>query len=213
VAITLANLGSAYGALGKAQRQRECLERALSIEEGHYGSDSPELVVTLMSLSDVVEVLGDVQKAYELLQKILKIKNDWTPLHAAARSGYAEAVKILLDNGEDFLARNDHDTVLHQAVHSNNTEIIELILTKIKEKFDKDEAEMYVHINAQDTEGDTPLMWAAEIGRIDAAKTLLKYGADVTIKNKDNITALNWATKNGHLELAMLLTKLFPGNS
>jgi uncharacterized protein YwgA len=45
----------------------------LSIEEGHYGPDSPELIVTLTNLSNVVEVLGDPQKKRELLERTLII--------------------------------------------------------------------------------------------------------------------------------------------
>jgi hypothetical protein len=56
------------------------------------------------------------------------------------------------------LARNDHDTVLHQAVGSHNAEVIRLILDAIKERLDDDHQLMYQHINAPDSEVDSPLM-------------------------------------------------------
>jgi tetratricopeptide (TPR) repeat protein len=43
VAVTLTNLGNAYGSLGDAQKSRELLERALVIKEKHYGLDHPNV--------------------------------------------------------------------------------------------------------------------------------------------------------------------------
>jgi hypothetical protein len=47
VATTLTNLGNAYGSLGDTQKSRELLERALAINERHYGPDHPN--VSLLS--------------------------------------------------------------------------------------------------------------------------------------------------------------------
>ena len=41
--ITLGSLGNAYGALGDAKQKKELLERALVIEERHYGKEHPEV--------------------------------------------------------------------------------------------------------------------------------------------------------------------------
>ena len=68
-------------------------------------------------------------------------------------------VKVLVEEGGDVLARKNHNTGLHQAVRSNNEEIIRLVLDKVKEK---DLQRFSEHINAKDTEGDTPLMWSAQ---------------------------------------------------
>ena len=43
VAITLVNLGNAYGDLGDAKQKKELLERALVIDERHYGKEHPEV--------------------------------------------------------------------------------------------------------------------------------------------------------------------------
>jgi len=64
---------------------------------------------------------------------------------------------------------------------------------------------MSEHINAPDNEGDTPLMWAAEGGKVDAARVLFEYGADVNATNNDHETALHWAVKGGYHELVQLL--------
>ncbi|WP_375316602.1 ankyrin repeat domain-containing protein [Wolbachia endosymbiont (group A) of Colletes cunicularius] len=127
--------------------------------------------------------------------------NNLTPLHVATYNGHLELVKCLLEKGANVLAKNNHDTVLHLAVSSNKEEIIKLVLDKIKET----QRDVSQYIDAKDTEGDTPLMWAAENGRVNAAQILLKYGASIEVKNNDGMTALHWAAQNGHLGVAKLL--------
>ena len=67
-----------------------------------------------------------------------------------------DVVQWLVEKGADVLARNNHDSVLHNAISGNNKEIIKLILDKIKEKFSRDPQQIYQYINAKDNEGDTP---------------------------------------------------------
>eukprot|EP00971_Amphidinium_carterae_P156540 3103138-Amphidinium_carterae.1 len=52
VAITLANLGNAYGDLGDASKKRDYLERAMRIQESHYGPEHPEVAKTLANLGN-----------------------------------------------------------------------------------------------------------------------------------------------------------------
>eukprot|EP00971_Amphidinium_carterae_P303032 6021302-Amphidinium_carterae.1 len=52
VATTLANLGTAYGAVGDASKMRDYLERALRILEAQYGPDHPHVAITLMNLGN-----------------------------------------------------------------------------------------------------------------------------------------------------------------
>ncbi|WP_265036056.1 tetratricopeptide repeat protein [Wolbachia endosymbiont (group A) of Anomoia purmunda] len=74
VAITLANLGTAYGALGDPQKQKELLEQALPIFEKHYGSGHFQVAIILGSLGTAHYALGDPQKAKELFEQGLAIK-------------------------------------------------------------------------------------------------------------------------------------------
>lgn len=41
--------------------------------------------------------------------------------------------------------------------------------------------------------GNTPILWAAKNGHLKIVQLLLKYGADITIRNYDNETALDVA--------------------
>lgn len=56
-------------------------------------------------------------------------------------------------------------------------------------------------------EGDTPLMWAAEKGRVSAAKSLLKLCPDIDATNHKGMTALHLAAEKSHLEMVQLLIK------
>src|SRR5699024_3040854 len=98
---------------------------------------------------------------------ILRNELSKTPLHFAASAGDLNKIKILVEEGADVLARNNHDTVLHQAVNSNNEEVIKFVLNKIIEK---DPQKMSEHINTPDNEGDTPLIWTAQNGKVNATK-------------------------------------------
>jgi ankyrin repeat protein len=129
----------------------------------------------------------------------------WTPLARAASRGHLDVVKLIIEKGADVLSRNDHDTVLHQAVCGNNPEVIKSILKKIKEKCNNNPQALYQVINAEDTEGDTPLMWAAEAGKTNAIRILLEYGSDVKAINQKGMTALDWAVNGGYLEVVQLL--------
>ena len=61
-------------------------------------------------------------------------------------------------------------TVLHVAAQKSNFEIINLLMNTHK-----------LDVNEQDNGGWTALMWTAEGMRMDVAKCLLKWGADVNI--------------------------------
>ncbi len=58
----LTNLGDAYGSLGDAQKSRELLERALVINERHYGLEHPNVAITLTNLGNAHGSLGDTKK-------------------------------------------------------------------------------------------------------------------------------------------------------
>ena len=73
VAITLMNLGNAYGDLGDYEKKKALLERALQIQESHYGQDHVEVGQTLMNLGNAYRGLGDYEKQKALLERALII--------------------------------------------------------------------------------------------------------------------------------------------
>ena len=60
-------------------------------------------------------------------------------------------------------------------------------------------------VNAQNKDGDTPLMIATEYGYIGLVKLLLDSGADVNAQNKHGKTPLNIASYDCHSEIVKLL--------
>eukprot|EP00971_Amphidinium_carterae_P194018 3849549-Amphidinium_carterae.1 len=61
------NLGNAFGALGDAHKKRDYLERALRIQESHYGQEHPEVAITLTNL-------GDAAKQRDYQERALRIE-------------------------------------------------------------------------------------------------------------------------------------------
>ncbi|WP_341812566.1 ankyrin repeat domain-containing protein [Wolbachia endosymbiont (group A) of Conops quadrifasciatus] len=122
-------------------------------------------------------------------------------LFNAVEQGSLLKIERCLRMGANILAKNSHHTVLHSAVHSDNGEVVKLVLDKIK----KIQGNISPYIDAKDTEGDTPLMWTAESSYVSAARILLDYGANVEEKNNNGMTALHWAAKKNHIEILKLL--------
>lgn len=95
-------------------------------------------------------------------------RDGFTPLHEAARSGYAEAASTLLDHGADILALADGQTPLHRAVRYNKDELARLLLSRgaPPDYCDTDS-------------GLTALHYAAAYGFQASARALLQSGASV----------------------------------
>lgn len=73
MAITLTNLGSAYGSLCDTARQRHLLERALAIKEREYGPDHLEVAFTLANLADAYGALSEESLAESVSSRALRI--------------------------------------------------------------------------------------------------------------------------------------------
>ena len=55
--------------------------------------------------------------------------------------------------------------------------------------------------------GSTALHWAAARGNLAIATRLLEGGADLTLRDKDGNTALDYARSNGNSEVVALLSQ------
>ncbi|KAF6209974.1 hypothetical protein GE061_015729 [Apolygus lucorum] len=75
----LYNLGIRYGELGEHGKEVEFLERALKIEEDHYGDDSNEIVNTLIHLGEAYGNLCNYKKQKEVLERVLAKKSNRIP--------------------------------------------------------------------------------------------------------------------------------------
>ncbi len=113
-----------------------------------------------------------------------------TAIIYAAGRGFAPVVKQLLDHSIDVNARlgNNLTALMWAAGHSDEAgaadvkETIELLI------------ERGAHIDDVDDRGRTALMTAAVLGRTTAAETLMKAGADPSLKDKSGKTAAELAS-------------------
>ncbi|MCX5634666.1 MAG: ankyrin repeat domain-containing protein [Planctomycetota bacterium] len=109
----------------------------------------------------------------------------------AVENNQIEILKLMLDNGADINLQNDGG-VLHWAIgHQAPIEIIALLM------------EHNPDVNTKNSTGDTPLHSAVYHLRKDVILVIVENGADVSIRNNRNMTAL---------ELARTLKKSHSGN-
>ena len=123
----------------------------------------------------------------------VKVTNRWgvTPLALAVTNGNAAITRALLKAGADPRHRiPETGTPLLTAARSGNPEVIKALLAD------------GVNANeAEETSGQTPLMWAVSEDHLAAVKTLLAAGADVHKVSRKNETALFFAVRTGDIAL------------
>ena len=110
--------------------------------------------------------------------------NGDTPLMLASFYGNAPVVKLLL--AREVEVNRPGWTALHYAAINGSSEIVKLLL----------DASAYVDAESPDDKM-TPVMLAAMRGRVAAVEVLRDNGADLTLKNKDGLTAMDLARRYG----------------
>ena len=142
-------------------------------------------------------------------------------LMIASRIGHTQTVKLLLDHGARV---NDQDKAgwcaLMFASRFGHIEIVKLLLelrtryTMMTQDVNHEKFSLgnfRADRNLQNKSKCTSLMIAIASGTIDRSKRteivkcLLHYGADVTMEDKSGHSAIDYAIKSGHIELANLL--------
>ena len=147
---------------------------------------------TAAGVGDVSEIERHLAAGVDVNARI-----EWsaeTPLHWAARSGEAKAVRSLLEEGADARGETNWSaTPLHMAAAGGHVETAELLVGAGAE------------VDAKTDNATTPLHEASLNGRLEMAEFLLDSGADVTATHEYNRTALYDAAFGGHAEIAELL--------
>ncbi|XP_019726342.1 histone-lysine N-methyltransferase EHMT2 [Hippocampus comes] len=145
---------------------------------------------------------GLLEVCYILLQGGAQIdaqdKDLRTPLLEAIVNNHVEVARYLIQNGACvYHVEEDGYTGLHHAAKQGNLEIVNTLLETGQ-----------VDVNAQDSGGWTPIIWAAEHKHVEVIKVLLNRGADVTINDKELNVCLHWAAYAGNVDIAeMVLNK------
>lgn len=132
---------------------------------------------------------GETAKIIDLLAQGANINarhtNNDTPLHLAAREGYLETVKLLIEKKADTtLVNNFQRTALMESVREHQDEQINLVLIKAG-----------TPVNQQDGKGRTVAYFAAQDGLTLTTKALGDAGADFSLTGEDGVTPLIWATR------------------
>ena len=124
----------------------------------------------------------------------------YTALMAAARGESRDVIRLLLAHGgKAMLADKQGYTALHWAVAQstmNTMRQVACVCALLDAGADP---------NARNQDGITPLMNAAWFGCCDSVRELKRRGADPSLRDKENKTAAELASKRGHKEVADLL--------
>lgn len=130
-----------------------------------------------------------------------------TPLHNAAASVCTESARLLLDTEHvDVNARNiTSRTPLHEAFHpGSGTTYSNHRVPLVRELLKRSELDL----DAQDTDGLTPLHLAMQCGDQDVAQLLLDTGkVDQTVVNRWARTPVQYAVQYGSIDVLKMLSK------
>ena len=118
--------------------------------------------------------------------------NGDTALMIAAYTSNTPAVEALLAKGAHV--NRPGWTALHYAAAAGSNDIVSMLLEKS------------AYIDAESPNKTTPLMMAARGGHILTVRLLHDEGADATLKNELGMTAIDFASKHGHQDIAEGLT-------
>ncbi|MBP0599378.1 ankyrin repeat domain-containing protein [Herbaspirillum sp. LeCh32-8] len=138
----------------------------------------------------MLAIREDSMKAFDVLVNAPDVNleaqavNGDTPLMLAAFYGNIPVVKLLLSR--EVEVNRQGWTALHYAAINGSSEIVRLLL----------EASAYIDAESPDDKM-TPVMLAAMRGRVAAVAVLRDGGADLTLKNKDGLTAMDLAQRYG----------------
>jgi ankyrin repeat protein len=112
-------------------------------------------------------------------------------LHLAARGGYVEVVKALVNARADLDKRNpNRESAIMLAAFGGHRSVVEFLIAR------------EARINHP---GWTPLIYAATTGHTDIVGILLENHAYIDSAPDNGVTALMMAARGGHLETVKLL--------
>lgn len=152
-----------------------------------YGSEKSSLLVwacALNQLDSVRQLLSEQEAARAAIDRVAY--RNITPLSAAARCNHLEVCRELIANGADVDGAN----------------LVMCIKNSVTLKFLLDNG---ANVEGTSSRSSTkPLAQAARINRLDIAKLLLAYGANVNVTGYGSST-LCFAVRNGNVEMAKTL--------
>lgn len=110
-------------------------------------------------------------------------RSSTTPLMAAASSGQAESVQLLINSGAELETKKLGRTCLFNAVESRNKKTVQILINSGAD------------VNVSDDWGITPLMCAVAGESIESAKVLLEAGADMNAADQNGKTVFDFVSR------------------
>ncbi|XP_021913336.1 uncharacterized protein LOC110826730 isoform X2 [Zootermopsis nevadensis] len=112
-------------------------------------------------------------------------------LHIAAKQGFYEIASMLLKQGANFESSNNFgEFPLHIATVAEHKDLVELLLRYGSS------------VNIVDRDNRSPLMFAAKCGSMALVHLFLEYGAQCAVMDSNDLTAEDYALKEGHHDIA-----------
>ena len=146
--------------------------------------------------------LASREKFNEIIEKNLipHDREDKTDPHENILRNISRFVFNILKNGS---GKKPDMTGLMEAIRDGRTDDALTIIDGVD----------YEYLNSQDNDGNTALMFAADLGDFSIVEKLLEKEVDITLQDKRGDTALTIAGDNGFINIVDLLLETIPSES
>ncbi|XP_059061137.1 uncharacterized protein LOC131854026 [Achroia grisella] len=132
----------------------------------------------------------------------VKDDNGYTPLHHACLHGHKEIVRLLLSvDASPCVVDKKGATPLHLAAFKGDSDVVAMLLAHNNPP---------VNVDQLTSDHETALLIAAHFGYVDVVGQLIAKGADVSVKNNNDESALDLAAQYGRSETVQHLLRVRP---
>ena len=163
-------------------------------------SQSPLHYAALKGQEAIIDKLLTQQHTHTNQQQLEAInKHGETPLQLAVKQNNTETVTTLLNRkANPHSLNNKHQNALHIATKNGFSNLVDRLI---------ETEESIALINTQDNDGSTPLHLAAQNNNIEPVKTLLPYTYNLDLRDREDMSWLDYIAQNGHFANFHLLTE------